>query len=337
MCRMSVKIAEFPSLSAAENSSITAIHRMRDIVASIPTVVPGFMDVIVVGSYGRGEAAPGVSDVEWITIFDDRHVAREEGLVAQADLTRRFADEFGRESLSISKTFGEVAARSSLVTNIGGEADTNQTLTYRMLTLAEGRTLTDDAHAKVVSALAQTYGGTHTAGHRLLSLATEVARYWRTLRIDYKFKVDETKKPWALRSIKLRSFRRFWYFSSALHFIASGPRVNQPGRLAPPAVEQFMKTMGGNPAIRFIDAAALLGVEEELVRRILRTYDQIHQRASDPSVRQTLDEVVAEKMEESPVIVEIREMTRDLHRSMAELVLKLPEKHLQELLEMFLL
>src|ERR1700682_715845 len=70
-------------------------------------------------------------------------------------------------------------------------ADTNQTLTSRMLTLAEGQTLTSTAHATVIRGLARTYGGTHTSGHRLLSLATEVARYWRTLPIDYKFKVDE--------------------------------------------------------------------------------------------------------------------------------------------------
>jgi hypothetical protein len=38
------------------------------------------MDVIAVGSYGRGEAAKDVSDFEWITIYDDRYLAREEAI-----------------------------------------------------------------------------------------------------------------------------------------------------------------------------------------------------------------------------------------------------------------
>ncbi|HEY0156737.1 MAG TPA: hypothetical protein VGF28_05535 [Thermoanaerobaculia bacterium] len=206
-----------------------------------------------------------------------------------------------------------------------------------MLTLAEGRTLTDDAHASVIAGLAKTYGATHTAGHRLLSLATEVARYWRTLRIDYKYKVDESGKPWALRSMKLRSSRRFWYFSSALHFLAFGPRVTPPERLNAAAVERFMKTMGGNPAVRFIDAAKQLSVNEERMRLLLGIYDEIHSRSADSDVRATLDKLAAEEMENEPVFVELRESTRQLHRAMADIVLHLRQPDLQEMVEMFLL
>ena len=257
-------------------------------------------------------------------------------VVAQAELTTTFAEEFGRERLSISKTFGEVAARSALLTNVGGEADTNQTLTYRMLTLAEGRTLTSNAHASVINGLAEVYGRSHTAGHRLLSLATEIARYWRTLRIDYKHKVDESQKPWAIRSMKLRSFRRFWFFSSALHFLAFGPRTNPPGRLGAEAVEAFMKTMGGNPAARFIQAAAKLSVDQQLTRKVLTTYDEIHRRLTNPDVRRVLDELPAADMEKEPVFVEIRELTRALHRMMATVVLDLRLSDRQEIVEMFL-
>jgi hypothetical protein len=308
---MPINLSEYQSLAAADEHSAETLDRLRVALVTVPRVIGKYMDVIAVGSYGRGEAAKDLSDFEWITIYDDRYVAREEAVVAQADLTVTFANEFGRERLSINKTFGEVAERSALLTNVGGEADTNQTLTYRMLTLAEGRALTDEAHAGVIAGLAGTYGGTHTAGHRLLSLATEIARYWRTLRIDYKYKVDESRKPWALRSMKLRSFRRFWYFSSALHFLAFGPRVNPPSRLESAAVEAFMKTMGGNPAVRFIRAGEKLGVAEQLMRRVLTIYDDIHRRSADPSVREVLNKLSAEKMEEERVFVDIRELTRE--------------------------
>src|SRR5712691_5546810 len=64
--------------------------------------------------------------------------------------------------------------------------------TAPILALTEGRPLAENrAYDLALQTLAQAYGATHTAGHRLLSLATDIARYWRTLRIDYKYKVDE--------------------------------------------------------------------------------------------------------------------------------------------------
>lgn len=333
---MAIDLRGFSSLAAAAEHSVQTIDRLIAGVAKLPTLVPEVIDVIVVGSYGRQEAAKGVSDFEWITIYDDRLAAREEAIVAQSDLAKYFATEFGRKFLSIGKTFGEVAALSALLKTVGGEEDSNRTLTYRMLTLAEGQTLTPSVHARVIGGLAQTFGQTHTAGHRLLSLATEIARYWRTLRIDYKFKVDESNKPWALRSIKLLSFRRFWYFSSALHFVAFGPR-KASGDLLVGDVERFMSSMGGNPASRFLTALEHMGVKEELPRQLLQAYDDVHRLCSDPLVRQKLDVLHADAMEKEPVYTELRELTRCLHAVMAKIVLALPENHQLQMLEMFLL
>jgi hypothetical protein len=332
-----IDLNDFDSLAAAEAHSVETLSRVKARVEMIPTLVEGLADVIAVGSYGRGEAVPQVSDFEWITIYDDRLVAREEAIVLQAELTRGFADVFGRSRLSISKTFGEVAELSALGTNVGGEADSNQTLTYRMLTIAEGRSLTAAAHDKVIDALARTYGRTHTAGHRLLSLATEIARYWRTLRIDYKFKVDENRKPWALRNMKLRSYRRFWYFASAIHFVAFGPRATAPARIEVGEGKKFLTDMGGNPAMRFLLASDKLEIDPERVGRMLRTYDAIHRRCALDRTRAVLEALPADEMENEPVFTELREFCRDLHHQMAEMVISLGESPRREMLEMFLL
>ncbi len=163
-----------------------------------------------------------------------------------------------------------------LTTNVGGEADTNRALTYRMLALSEGQPINDSpAHKKIIRRLAETYGRSHTAGHRLLSLATDIARYWRTLRIDYKHKVDERKKPWAVRALKLRSARRIGYFSSALHLVAFGPRFDYEKETSfeLSKVEDFMMRMAGTPVIRLLEAGAHMHADAALTKSLLEAYD----------------------------------------------------------------
>lgn len=339
----SLHLEDFPALLTAERHSSDVVTRLQ--AALNPSDIPAsdYIAVIIVGSYGRGEASAD-SDFEWVTIYDDRHVAAEEAILAQAKLTQFFADHLGRERLSINKTFGQPTALSRLLTNVGGEADSNRTLTYRMLALVEGLPLMRPGFDRVIRGLATTYGDTHTAGHRLLSLATDIARYWRTLRIDYKFKVDEQRKPWALRSVKLRSYRRIWYFSSALYSVAKGPRIDnsQRGKLFDPGVvAEFMAGMGGNPVRRFLTAIDTFELQSPLARALLETYDRIHQLLGQPEVREELNRLTPENMDDSEWFGELRQHCRHLHQLASDLVLQLPNDapkfYRREVLEMFLL
>jgi hypothetical protein len=329
-----------PDLNASERSSRKCLDRL---CRELPDKLSGpieFICVYVVGSYGRMEAHASLSDFEWITVYDERLVAVEEARRFQADLTGYFADVFGRSALSINKTFGEICSIGDLCTNVGGEADTNRTLTFRMLVLAEGTPLLRNAaYEKILQGLAETYSGSFTAGHRLLSLATDLARYWRTLRIDYKHKVDEDRKPWAVRNLKLRSYRRFWFFSSAMHFLAFGPRINyaERQRFHVPDVVAFMQTMGGNPVQRFVTAARKLGIPECEFEKLLELYNSIHAQLGDPAVRHELAQLDGYQRFPNPVYESVRSKCSALHSHLAEFVLALPSEPRRQFLEMFLL
>ena len=65
---MAIGFGEFHSLASAERHSAEIISRLERAVAEISTLVPELIDVIVVGSYGRGEAAKDVSDFEWMLL-----------------------------------------------------------------------------------------------------------------------------------------------------------------------------------------------------------------------------------------------------------------------------
>lgn len=299
-----------------------------------------YMCVIALGSYGRLEASEGASDFEWLLIVDDERVNEQEAVVAQADLTRLFAEVFGRERLSINKTFGQLCQFSDLGTMVGGLAETNRMLTYRMLTLTEGMPLSPgDGHERVLRHLASVYANSHTAGHRLLSLATDVGRYYRTVRASYKHKVDEQRKPWAVRAIKNRSYRRFAFFSTALDFVARGPRISYD--IEPlfdrSLVAAFMRSMAAPPINRLADALQALEVDATLANDSLAAYEHIHAALASPVTRHALDGLNAEDRTLQPYYQTLRAKCAELHATLADLVIELPREPRRQLLEMFLL
>jgi hypothetical protein len=260
-------------------------------------------------------------------------------VVVQAKVTQGLAGLVGRTNLSIGKTFGTLCSQSMLRSNIGGIADSNQTLTYRVLALTEGRPLHDsDQHEAMLATLANAYGHTHTAGHRLLSLATDISRYWRTLRIDYKHKVDEEKKPWAIRSLKLRSMRRLSYLASALHFVAFGPRCPPFEAMDVEKVREFMRAMSLPPCDRMIAAWSRIAGERAPLNHVLARYDTICGRLADKGTRDTLNSLDdARRRMQDETYKSIRLEVQRLHEQMADLVLAMPAPHQREMLEMFLL
>lgn len=331
------------ALGSLHKSFVESQEKLQGISAQFRDAVAGPHDeicVLAVGSYGRREANMSVSDFEWITIYDGSRVAAAEATVFQANVTAFFASVFGRDRLSINKTFGNVVTIDDLTTNIGGEADSNRALTYRMLVLCEGMLVNQStSYDKLLGRLAHTYGSSHTAGHRLLSLATDIARYWRTLRIDYKHKVDERRKPWAVRALKLRSARRLAYFSSALHLVGKGPRIDyaQQRSFDVGTVKTFMGQMAGNPVERLLTVAEATRCDGDRLNRLLKTYDEVHGLLGDSSIRADLEALAEENRMENQAFTRVRQGCIEMHRAIAELVIALPSPHQQEIIEMFLL
>jgi hypothetical protein len=53
-----------------------------------------------------------------------------------------------------------------------------------------------------------------TNGRHIFILCNDLARYFKTLCIEYKAKIDEESKDWCTRNIKLRHSRKLWYFAN---------------------------------------------------------------------------------------------------------------------------
>jgi len=338
-----MEITLYKNIHTAIEHSKEIVQQVRGTIKSKQNTFNEYICVFIVGSYGRYEAYPH-SDIEWLVVYDDTLVGIQEVNIFQAQITESIAGIVGRERISIGKTFGEVVALSDLITNIGGIADTSRTLTYRILCLAEGTPLeTNKCYEAIISKLSNVYGDSHTAGHRLLSFATDISRYWRTLRIDYKQKVDELKKPWALRGFKLRGARRYWYFSLILQFIAFGPRLEifSDGREANAfehnIIKEFMSNLSVNPSIRIKNAIQKIMQENHLINELFKLYDDYIKVINDFDAREGLDKLKFEERYENETYLFLRKACIGMHSTMSDIVISLPDFHRRQAIEMFLL
>jgi hypothetical protein len=172
---------------------------------------------VVVGSVGRYEALEA-SD------FDVIPVALTEADLDQykpsdGDLRAKLAAELGAkvskgEDLTKATTIAELTEPDC----IGGSKDNSGALTKRILILTESGEVTggiklDFVREKILEAYANE---NRTSGRHVLSLCNDIARYYKTLCIEYKAKIDDEDKDWCTRNMKLRHSRKLWYFSNII-------------------------------------------------------------------------------------------------------------------------
>jgi predicted nucleotidyltransferase len=176
------------------------------------------ISIVVSGSLARNEYTSG-SDIDWSLLVDgfadaNHQAVREE--IAPI-INRRAAKDPGQEG-----TFGQLAFSHELVHQIGGGDDTNSNTTRRLLLLLESAVVgRHDAYERVVRNVLQRYlhedaGFVSVAGkyHVPRFLQNDFARYWRTMAVDFAYKLRvRSGKGAAIRNLKLRMSRKLLYAS----------------------------------------------------------------------------------------------------------------------------
>jgi hypothetical protein len=212
---------------------------------------------VVAGSFGRQEALEA-SDFDLLPIVDDdalyAHLSDEPKNLA---LRKGLQEALGGLDVSMGRSVTAVAKLADLVdpSKIGGNGDNRDALSRRILVLTEsaqaGGTLKlPDVRRRILTAYTQ-----RTAGRHPLAFCNDLARYYRTLCIDYKAKVDTaTDSDWAEKNVKLRHSRKFWYFATALA-TASIAEMSHPDK--PQFVEGLLSALSLPPVLRLFDAAGI--------------------------------------------------------------------------------
>ena len=177
---------------------------------------------IAIGSVGRKEALEA-SDLDIIPILKGNGGA----LINTFQKHDKNIRELLATSLDMHVSKGEDLTKFESLDNltnkdsIGGDADCSASLTKRILILSESKQVGGELEiSKVREEILQAYGAKErTSGRHVLSLCNDIARYYKTLCIEYKAKVDNEDKDWCTRNIKLRHSRKLWYFSTMISII----------------------------------------------------------------------------------------------------------------------
>jgi hypothetical protein len=306
--RVGLEPGEVPAILAAEAFSRRQLRLARGCVAEIAGADPRSeiwrgTATFAFGSLGRLEASRE-SDLDLAFLYDGARVS-----AAQAHEQRaRVIDALARAdpaSFDIpQKTFDQAVDLRSLTRNIGGRDDTNETLTYRALLLTEGTWLAGAGRA-MKHAVFRAYADAQISrGRFLTSLGNDLHRYYRTLCMDYRHKVEELDKSWAIRVVKLRHSRKLWHLANlalqcwavdaidddASRDVALASRVGWPSLLRLfGALEHFeAPELARAPMLcfdRFLAALARAEVRAELMqldyerRRESAIYRELHENA----------------------------------------------------------
>jgi hypothetical protein len=284
--------SQLPALLEAESYSEARLRRARGLCSGlVDAKMPGAA-AFALGSLGRREASTA-SDLDLAFIYDEREVSLERA----ERLRARMLDVLRADFDIPQKTFHRPVELASLSRNVGGAQDTNETLTYRALLLTEGAWLSNSIAAsnikqRIFSAYAT---GTVTRGRFLNSLANDLHRYYRTLCVDYRFKVEEDAKSWAIRVLKLRHTRKLWHLANLATQCWAVDALEAEGR-----DQVIASRLGWPPLARIVMALRHFG-EVERAAGLFVAQDRFLSAISSDSVRESLEELHHADRYDSPL------------------------------------
>jgi len=296
-----------------------------------------FQDVCfaVTGSVGRYEALEA-SDFDLTPIACSASV--QEDLLKDNESLRSGLAAALTVDVSRGRDLTKTVTLSELsdTQKIGGEYDGRTSLTQRILVLTEsaqagGGLSLDTVRKKILDA----YASERTAGRHPLAFCNDLARYYRTVCIDYKARVDTTAKDWCTRNVKLRHSRKFWYFATLLG-VASIVKTIRPD--APQFVEELLKILSLPPYQRLFRS---LGTEAQAAAgRLLDQYAWYLDFMADPERRGILSQVTHERRYEvggSNPYPTLQWNSKVMHSAMVAVLERVgPEVH-ERVLDWFLL
>lgn len=320
----------------AQEFSMHRIEQIRNFIQGSPEGKEGEaqgLGWVVTGSLGRLEALEA-SDVDLMLLIPS-------GLKAGdfKDLDQTIRAKL-REALKIKVSNGEnltsptsqedIASPS----RIGGDHDNVTFLTKRILLLTESRAIgRPEPRLAFRDAIFKAYfERAQTKGRHLLSLINDLTRYYRTVCVDYKSRIDHERKPFAARNMKLRHSRKYWFFSTMMATVAAAARFEHNlDRAEIEAKSLLDKT----PTERLLGSLEQANMLQHAV--VICWYNRFLGLIGDPRVRTELESTSHAERYRSDAFRELKENSDNLHLAMLEIIEALPPHWRRHLLSHFLL
>jgi predicted nucleotidyltransferase len=305
----------WPKIFAAKRA---AVRKIEEIDEALAGETSPDTSVVVYGSLAREEFTQG-SDLDWTLLVDGQvNPQHQKDLLSIREKLSELGRSPGRE-----RTFGKLTFSHPILHMIGGEDDTNANTTRRVLLLLEacpvGRY--KEAFYRVRKNilrryLAEDHGLTRKASNGdarwiPLFLLNDMARYWRTMTVDFAYKQwDRGNDGYALRSLKLGVSRKLIYASGLLACFWCDPAICKEGDHRVSQVEKIhMLNQRLNnmllltPLERFAKFFLTRADDSFLIDSaadFFRTYDDFLGLLEDGAMRRHLESLSPEETDEDP-------------------------------------
>jgi len=267
-----MEIENFEAIQKTKSYSNDSICKLRGDLTSVLST-PDIL-VVTVGSFARREASTQ-SDIDYFVIY--------KGNKAEAKKDYKVIEGIFKESKlrmpSNDGAFSNLHCSDDMLTNVGGNIDTTETLTRRMLFLLECEWLFNENYYHFLfDGIIKKYVKSKITQHQLCRfLLNDLIRYYRTICVDFEYKTDERGKSWGDRNIKLMFSRKLLYFSGILTIAETVQHTCDTKR------EVLKEKFSMTPTERIIDICG------EKAKGALTIYDEFIKELSTSSVRKMLN------------------------------------------------
>jgi predicted nucleotidyltransferase len=290
--------------SEAGKRAEEGLTKMRSVAAEVFGDDDRFI-VGVNGSYARREVTGG-SDVDLFVLY--RQDAIIEAQTLQAALREKL-EASGFKMPASGGVFSSPLTVSMLTQSIGGMDDTNEYITRRMLLLLEGEWIYNRSEFERarMRLLDQYVAPTIRSEQICLFLLNDIIRYWRTICVDFEYKVQSDNKPREIRLIKLRFSRMLLFFAGviavgATYELDRAEKVHRLSELLSAPPHQRLRQLAGEKAYPAL----------ELYAEFLNALD-------DNTTRDTLQTALPPG-QESPAFMELRRKAQKFRDSLLEVL-----------------
>ena len=324
---------EWPEIAKAKLAAEQVRKQLHDLLMSDDDrLVSDECSIVVLGSVARDEKTSR-SDLDWTLLIDGQ--ADPNHRTISHTIRERIRETF--KSPNPEGAFGGMAFSHNIIHQIGGQEDTNSSITRRILLLLESQAIGERrAYENVLRSVLRRYLEDDISFSKRSSkkqygvprfLLNDVVRYWRTMAVDYAHKrAARAGKGWATRNIKLRLSRKLIFASGMLMCFSPylSPKVIFDSRLMgtsellPLLTNHLMHYVGMTP-LEILAEAFLKCSRPEASRDAFDAYDAFLVGLDNSETRDHLDGLDPSQADSDELFQEMRSVSEKFQGALTRL------------------
>jgi len=306
--------ATWPNIQNAGLLADEKIHKL-ELIFEKESLTSLDTSIIVFGSIARKECTSG-SDLDWSFIVDGQANSKHKQISKRiGELLEKNKTEFPNPNPT--GHFGGMDFSHELIHNIGGDYDTNENMTRRILLLLEPLAIgkNDEAFQRIITGIIGRYleEETRLAAEKYYKiprfLLNDIVRFWRTMAVDFARKQREEKsgEKWGIRNIKLRMSRKLLFVSGLLTcFSCSKLEIEDADKeKQKPKLIEHIREYVQMPPLQVVARSFLEdNIGKEIAVSFFESYDKFLEIIHDARKRSVLEALTAETAKQNVVFQE---------------------------------